>query len=56
MLKHPTYDKLTRPKLFGMAGTFAEQSALDLDHLRFEERLGLLVEDEVSERDGKALT
>ena len=55
MLNHPTYDKLTRLKLFGMARAFAEQSALDLDHLGFEERLGLLVEHEVSERDGKAL-
>ena len=55
MLNHPTYDKLTRLKLFGMARAFAEQRALDLDHLGFEERLGLLVEHEVSERDGKAL-
>jgi DNA replication protein DnaC len=55
MLNHPTYDKLTRLKLFGMARAFAEQSALDLDHLGFEERLGLLVEHEVSDRDGKAL-
>ena len=55
MLNHPTYDKLTRLKLFGMARAFAEQSALDLDHLGFEERLGLLVEHEMSERDSKAL-
>jgi DNA replication protein DnaC len=38
-----------------MARAFADQSALNLDHLGFEERLGLLVEHEVSERDGKAL-
>ena len=43
MLHHPTYDKLTRLKLFGMARAFAGQSALDLDHLGFDERLGLLV-------------
>lgn len=55
MLPPPTYDKLTCLKLFGMARAFTEQSALDLDHLGFEERLGLLVEHEVSERDGKAL-
>lgn len=55
MLNHPTYDKLTRLKLFGMARALAEQSALDLDHLGFEELLGLLVEHEVSERDSKAL-
>jgi DNA replication protein DnaC len=55
MLHHPTHDKLTRLKLFGMARAFAEQSALNLDHLGFEERLGLLVDHEVTERDGKAL-
>ena len=55
MLHHPTHDKLTRLKLFGMARAFAEQSALNLDHLTFEERLGLLVDHEATERDGKAL-
>jgi DNA replication protein DnaC len=55
MLNHPTYDKLTCLKLFGMARAFAEQSALDLDHLSFDERLGLLVDHETTERDGKAL-
>jgi len=29
--------------------------AIDLEHLGFEERFGLLVEHEMSERDGKAL-
>lgn len=55
MLNHPTYEKLTRLKLFGMARAFADQDALDLDHLGFEERLGLLVEHEVSDRYGKTL-
>lgn len=55
MLNHPTYDKLTRLKLFGMARAFAEQSTLDLGHLGFDERLGLLVDHEATERDGKAL-
>ena len=55
MLNHPTYDKLTRLKLFGMARAFAEQSGLDLDHLGFDERLGLLIDHEATERDGKAL-
>lgn len=55
MLNHPTYDKLTRLKLFGMARAFAEQSGLDLEHLGFDERLGLLVDHETTERDGKAL-
>ena len=48
MLNHPTYDKLTSLKLFGLARAFAEQSALDLDHIGFDERLGLLVERGVS--------
>jgi DNA replication protein DnaC len=55
VLNHPTYDKLTRLKLFGMARAFAEQSTLDLGHLGFDERLGLLVDHEATERDGKAL-
>lgn len=55
MLHHPTHDKLTRLKLFGMARALAEQSALDLDHLGFDERLGLLVDREATERDNKQL-
>lgn len=55
MLNHPTYDKLTRLKLYGMARALTEQAKLDLDHLGFEERLGLLVDREATERDGKAL-
>lgn len=55
MLHHPTHDKLTRLKLFGMARAFAEQSGLDLDHLGFDERLGLLVDREATERDNKQL-
>lgn len=55
MLHHPTYDKLTQLKLFGMARAFAEQQRLGLDHLGFDERLGLLVDHETTERDGKAL-
>ena len=55
MLHHPTHDKLTRLKLFGMARALAEQSSLDLDHLGFDERLGLLVDREATERDNKQL-
>jgi hypothetical protein len=54
MLHHRTYDKLILLKLFGMTGAFADQGALDLDHLGFE-RLGLLVDHEAPERDGKLL-
>lgn len=55
MLHHPTHDKLTRLKLFGMARALAEQNGLDLDHLGFDERLGLLVDREATERDNKQL-
>jgi DNA replication protein DnaC len=55
MLHHPTHDELPRLKLFGMARAFTEQFALNLDHLGIEERLGLLVDHEATERDGKAL-
>jgi DNA replication protein DnaC len=55
MLHHPTHDKLTRLKLFGMARALGEQEGLDLDHLAFDERLGLLVDRETTERDNKQL-
>jgi DNA replication protein DnaC len=55
MLNHPTHDKLQRLKLHGMARALAEQAELDLDHLGFEERLGLLVDRETTERDGRLL-
>ena len=55
MLHHPTYEKLSQLKLHGMARALAEQSGLDLDHLGFEERLGLLVDRETTERDNRLL-
>lgn len=54
MLHHPTHDQLQRLRLFGMARALAEQQAIpDIAHLAFEERLGLLVEREVSELDSR---
>ena len=51
MLNHPTHDQLNQLRLFGMARALAEQQALpDIAQLAFEERLGLLVEREISER------
>ena len=55
MLNHPTYEKLNQLKLFGMARALTEQGSLDLEHLGFEERLGLLVDRETTERDGRLL-
>jgi len=54
MLHHPTHHQLQQLRLFGMARAFVEQQAMpDITHLAFEERLGLLVEREVSERDSR---
>jgi DNA replication protein DnaC len=52
MLNHPTLDKLLAMKLTGMAAGFAEQlKQPDLAGLTFEERLGLLVDREMTLRD-----
>jgi DNA replication protein DnaC len=52
MLKHPTLDGLQTLKLTGMAAALADQTATpDIDELAFEERLGLLVDREITERE-----
>ncbi len=57
MLTHPTLDKLQRLKLTGMYQALCEQSDMpDLETLGFEERLGLLVDRELTERDQRRLT
>jgi DNA replication protein DnaC len=57
MLKHPTLDKLHALKLTGMAAALADQSATpDITELSFEERLGLLVDREMTERDNRRMT
>ncbi len=57
MLNHPTLDKLQQLRCAGMARAFAEQlGATDLDALSFEERLGLLVDRELTERHSRQLT
>lgn len=57
MLKHPTLDKLQALKFTGMAAALADQMAMpDIDELGFEERLGLLVDREITERDNRRLT
>jgi len=57
MLKHPTLDKLHALKLTGMAAALADQSATtDIQELTFEERLGLLVDREMTERDNRRMT
>lgn len=57
MLKHPTLDGLQALKLSGMVAALADQMATpDIDELAFEERLGLLVDREITERENRRLT
>ena len=57
MLTHPTLEKLHRLKLTGMATALTEQTnAHELDALAFEERLGLLVDRELTYRDNRRMT
>lgn len=57
MLTHPTLDKLQALKFIGMATALAEQSKMpDIEELAFEERLGLLVDRELTERENRRLT
>jgi len=57
MLKHPTLNKLQALKLTGMAAALLDQTATeDIAELSFEERLGLLVDRELTERDNRRLT
>ena len=56
MLNHPTLDKLHELRFTGMARALTEQMALpDIDDLSFEERLGLLIDREVTEREDRRL-
>ena len=57
MLPHPTLDKLQSLRLHGMLKALAEQLKIpDIGSLSFEERLGLLVDRELTERDDKRLS
>ena len=57
MLTHPTLDKLQTLKCTGMATALAEQMRMpDIEELAFEERLGLLVDREITERENRRLT
>ena len=57
MLTHPTSERLTALGLTGMAKALDEQryAPATFDSLGFEERLGLLVDREATERDAKRL-
>lgn len=56
MLAHPTLDKIEQLRLFGMAKAMREQQQNQkATALSFEERLGLLVDRELTERENRRL-
>jgi len=56
MLNHPTIEKLQRLKLFAMARGLTEQlNQPEMAALSFEERLGLLVDRQLTERDSQRM-
>lgn len=56
MLMHPTLDKIEQLRLFGMAKALREQlQNQKATALSFEERLGLLIDREMTERENKRL-
>ena len=56
MLHHPTVGKLQALRFTGMLKALQEQQHLpDIDSLSFEERLGLLVDREMTEREDRRL-
>lgn len=57
MLTHPTHDKLNQLRLFGMAHALTEQATIaEIDALPFADRLGLLIDREMTERSNRAIT
>ena len=57
MLIHPTLDTLNQLKLHGMAAALTEQMTQTTAHsLAFEDRLGLIVERELTYRENRRLT
>ena len=56
MLHHPTLDKLQQLKLTGMRRALLDQAALpEITAIPFEERLGLLVDSELTERNNRRM-
>ena len=57
MLNHPTLDKLQRLKFVGMATALTEQmNQANFEAFTFEERLGLLVDRELTYRDNRRMS
>jgi DNA replication protein DnaC len=56
MMNHPTLEKLTELRLGGMKEALCEQQDMpDIEELDFEERLGLLVDRELTAREDRRL-
>jgi DNA replication protein DnaC len=56
MLTHPTLEKLEQLRFHGMAGALREQRQTpEINQLSFEERLGLLVDRELTDREDRRL-
>lgn len=56
MLHHPTLDKLQQLKLTGMRRALLDQETIpEITAIPFEERLGLLVDRELTERDNRRM-
>ena len=56
MLNQPTFDKLHHLKLYGMANAFRTQLEIpDAQQLSFEERFALLVDEQFTWRENRAL-
>jgi len=56
MLLHPTLDKLQQLRLTGMHKALREQLTLpNIEEISFEERLGLLADRELTEREDRRL-
>lgn len=56
MMHHPTLDKLQQLKLTGMLRALQEQEGIpDIRAMPFEERLGLMVDREMTERDNRRM-
>jgi DNA replication protein DnaC len=56
MLTHPLFEKLTQLRLLGMLLALKEHmNTPDLDRLSFEDRLGLLIDREITARENRQL-
>jgi len=56
MLTHPTHEKLQSLRFFGMANALSEQLHMpEIEELSFDERLGLLIDREMTERENRRL-